>query len=120
MSNTLELLDKEIPRLTEKIKSVQLCFSTDPFMYQYSEIQSMSLASIKKLNEAGIKCSVLTKGIFPIELAEFSKENEYGITLITTNESFRKRIESGSVPLKERLDSLRATTRCRLHYMGKH
>lgn len=89
-------------------------------MYQYSEIQSMSLASIKKLNEAGIKCSVLTKCIFPIELAEFSKENEYGITLITTNESFRKRIESGSVPLKERLDSLRATTRCRLHYMGKH
>lgn len=89
-------------------------------MYQYSEIQSMSLASIKKLNEAGIKCSILTKGILPIELAEFSKENEYGITLITTNEAFRKRIESGSAPLKKRLDSLRATTRCRLHYMGKH
>lgn len=55
VSNTLELLDKEIPRLKEKIKSVQLCFSTDPFMYQYPEIQKMSLASIKKLNEAGIQ-----------------------------------------------------------------
>lgn len=52
----------------------------------------MSLASIKKLNESGIKCSVLTKGILPIELAELSKENEYGITLITTNEEFRMRV----------------------------
>lgn len=68
----------------------------------------MSLESIRKLNEAGIKCSVLTKGILPIELAEFSKENEYGITLITTNEAFRKRMEPGAAPLKERLDSLRA------------
>ena len=106
--NTLELLDKEIPRLKEKIKSVQLCFSTDPFMYQYPEIQKMSLASIKKLNEAGIKCSVLTKGILPIELAEFSKKNEYGITLITTNEAFRKRMEPGSAPWKKRLAALRA------------
>ena len=73
----------------------------------------MSLASIKKLNKAGIKCSVLTKGILPIELAEFSKENEYGITLITTNEAFRKRNEPGAAPLKERLDALRA-----LHDMG--
>ena len=32
VSNTLELLDKEIPRLKDKIQSVQLCFSTDPFM----------------------------------------------------------------------------------------
>ena len=104
----LRLLDKEIPRLKDKIQSVQLCFSTDPFMYQYPEIQKMSLASIKKLNEAGIKCSVLTKGILPIELAEFSTENEYGITLITTNEAFRKRMEPGSAPWKKRLAALRA------------
>ena len=32
VSNTLELLDKEIPRLRDKIQSVQLCFTTDPFM----------------------------------------------------------------------------------------
>ena len=108
VSNTLELLDKEIPRLKEKIKSVQLCFSTDPFMYQYPEIQKMSLASIKKLNESGIKCSVLTKGVLPIELAEFAKEDEYGITLITTNEAFRKRMEPGSAPWKKRLAALRA------------
>lgn len=107
VSNTLELLDKEIPRLKDKIKSVQLCFSTDPFMYEYPEIQKMSLESIKKLNGAGIKCTVLTKGILPIELAELSKENEYGVTLITTNEAFRKCMEPGSVPWERRLAALR-------------
>ena len=65
VSNTLEILDKEIPRLKSKIKSVQLCFTTDPFMYGYSEIEEMSLAAIKKLNDAGIKCTVLTKGLLP-------------------------------------------------------
>lgn len=108
VSNTIELLEREIPRLKDKIISVHLCFSTDPFMYQYSEIQQMSLRSIKKLNEHGIKCSVLTKGILPIVLAEFSKENQYGITLVSTDEAFRKRMEPGSAPLKKRLAALRA------------
>ena len=63
VSNTMELLDKEIPKLKNKIKSVQLCFSSDPFMYQYSEIERMSIEVIKKLNNAEIKCSILTKGI---------------------------------------------------------
>ena len=108
VSNTLELLDKEIPLLKDKIHSVQLCFSTDPFMYHYPEIQKMSMASIKKLNESGIGCSVLTKGILPIKLAELSKDNEYGITLISTNESFRKQMEPGSAPWKKRLAALKA------------
>ena len=46
VSNTLQLLDKEIPRLKSKIQSVQLCFSTDPFMYEYEEITKMSIAAI--------------------------------------------------------------------------
>lgn len=107
VSNTLELLDKEIPKLKNKIQSVHLCFTTDPFMYQYPEIQQMSLAAIKKLNENGIKCSILTKGILPIELAVLSKENEYGITLISTNETFIKRMEPGSAPIKMRIDALK-------------
>lgn len=74
---------------------------------QYLEIQKMSLAAIKKLNDSGIKCSVLTKGILPIELAELSKENMYGITLITTNEAFRKCMEPGAAPWKKRLAALR-------------
>lgn len=108
VENTLELLDAELPKFKDKIQMLHLCFTTDPFMYQYKEVHEMSMAAIKKANEAGIKCSVLTKGILPIELAEFSKENEYGITLITTNEAFRKRMEPGSAPWKKRLAALRA------------
>lgn len=108
VSNTLELLDKEIPKLKDKIQSVQLCFSTDPFMYDYPEVGKMSLLAIKKLNAAGIKSSVLTKGILPIELGNLSKENEYGITLITTKEDIRKRMEPYSAPLNLRLDALRS------------
>jgi DNA repair photolyase len=38
VSNSLELLDKEIPKYKDKIKYVHLCFSTDPFMYQQPEV----------------------------------------------------------------------------------
>ena len=96
VSNTLEILDREIPRLKSKIESVQLCFTTDPVMYGYDEIGKMSIAAIKKLNNAGIRCTVLTKGILPIELAKLSADNEYGITLISLNEDYRKRNETGA------------------------
>lgn len=107
VSNTLELLDKEIPRLKKKIKSVQLCFTTDPFMYGYDEICDMSIKSIKKLNKAGIKCTVLTKGLIPIDLKDFSKENEYGITLISLDEKYREKYEPGAAPYKERIQALK-------------
>ena len=107
VSNTLEILDKEIPRLNDKIKFVQLCFTTDPFMVGYPEIEKMSLDVIKKLNAAGIKCAVLTKGILPASLAECSKENEYGITLISLDEKYRERVEPGSASYKDRLKALK-------------
>ncbi|MBQ9595657.1 MAG: radical SAM protein [Synergistaceae bacterium] len=108
VSNTLELLDKEIPRLRNRIKSVQLCFTTDPFMNGYPEVSQMSIAAIRKLNEAGIKCITLTKGQLPIELAELSSENEHGITLISLNEQYREKMEPGAVSCEARLASLRA------------
>ena len=108
VSNTLELLDKEIPRLKSKIQSVQLCFTTDPFMYGYPEIAEMSMAAIRKLNAAGIKCTALTKGLLPIELSELSPENEYGITLVSLDEGYRQRMEPGSAPYAERLGTLKA------------
>jgi len=114
VENTLELLEKEIPRLKEKIKSVQLCFTTDPFMYEYDEISEMSVAAIKKLNAAGIKCNVLTKGILPECLKDFSNDNEYGITLITLDDEYRKKVEPFSAPIKKRIDALRY-----LHKQGK-
>lgn len=108
VSNTLQLLDKEIPRLKDKIESVQLCFSTDPFMYEYDEVAQMSIAAIRKLNAAGIKCTVLTKGILPIELAELSPDNEYGITLISLDEAYREKMEPYAAPYNERLAAMKA------------
>lgn len=108
VSNTLELLDKEIPRLKDKIKSVQLCFTTDPFMVGYDEIGDMSLKAIQKLNSAGIKCVILTKGILPIELTNCSRENEYGITLVSLDEGYRERMEPGAASYHDRLAALRA------------
>lgn len=108
VENTMELLNKEIPKLKNKIKSVQLCFTTDPFMYGYPEVSEMSIKAISLLNENGIKCTALTKGILPIELATLSKENEYGITLISLNEEFRKEIEPNAASYQERIASLRA------------
>ena len=105
--NALEILDKEIPKLKDKIESVHLCFSTDPFMYGYDEISKMSLEIIKKLNVSGIKCTALTKGILPIELATLSYENEYGITLVSLNEDFRREMEPNTAPYKERIAALR-------------
>ena len=77
-------------------------------MVGYSEIEEMSLASIRKLNDAGIKCVVLTKGILPIQLADYSRENEYGITLISLNERYREEVEPGAAPYEDRLRALRA------------
>lgn len=107
VSNTLEILDREIPRLKSKIEFVQLCFTTDPFMYGYDEVGEMSMAAIKKLNAAGIRCTVLTKGLLPIELAEQFPENEYGITLISLDEDFRKKIEPGASSYADRIAALK-------------
>lgn len=113
VSNTLELLDKEIPKLKNKIESVQLCFTTDPFMVGFPEVQDMSINAIKKLNAENIKCRVLTKGVLPIDLKDCYSENEYGITLISLNESYREKTEPGAAPYKDRLAALKA-----LHDVG--
>lgn len=111
--NALEILDKEIPKLKDKIHSVHLCFTTDPFMHGYPEVSAMSVQIIEKLDAAGIKCSVLTKGILPEELAEFSQNNEYGITLVSLNEEFRKQFEPNAAPFQKRIQALR-----KLHNLG--
>lgn len=105
--NTIEILKKELPKLKNKIKSVHLCFTTDPFMYGYDEIIEMSLEIIKLVNSFKIPCTALTKGILPFELSKFSRENQYGITLISLDENFRKEIEPNAASYKKRIESLK-------------
>ncbi|MFH1562948.1 MAG: radical SAM protein, partial [Nitrospirota bacterium] len=91
VSNALELLDREIPKYKDRIKYVHLCFSTDPFMYRQDEICDLSSKIIDKLNLNGIRCTTLTKGVYPSEIGKkngHSKDNEYGITLVSLDEKF--------------------------------
>lgn len=116
VSNALELLDKELPRLKDKIKVVHLCFTTDPFMYKQPEISDLTLKIIEKLNKENIRCTILTKGVYPKELTNtkrYSKNNEYGITLVSLDDKFKASFEPGTAPYKDRVESLR-----RLHKKG--
>ena len=106
--NSLEILDKELPRLKDKIESVHLCFTTDPFMYGYDEVKKMSVEILKKINSYDIRCTVLTKGILPIELANLTNKNEYGITLVSLDEDFRQKYEPNTAPINDRIEALKA------------
>src|SRR3989344_6574238 len=106
VGNALGLLDKEIPKYKNQIKFVHLCFMTDPFMYKYPEIEQMTLKIINKLNFNAIRCTVLTKGIHPKVLAnieKYSSLNEYGITLVSLNNSFKEYFERYSAPYLDRV-----------------
>ncbi len=105
--NSLDILDEEIPKLKDKIKFVQLCFMTDPFMYNYPEICDMSIKIINRLNDSGIKCTALTKGLLPTQLETTTKTNEYGITLISLDEAYREDNEPGSAPYDMRVQALK-------------
>lgn len=105
--NTLELIRREIPKLKNKIQFVHLCFTTDPFMYEFPEICQMSIDIISLLNAHAIKCTALTKGVLPQKLKDFSKGNEYGITLISLNENYREKYEPYSAKYEDRISSLR-------------
>ncbi|MEK6645985.1 MAG: radical SAM protein [Candidatus Firestonebacteria bacterium] len=106
VSNALELLEEEIPKNKDRIKFVHLCFSTDPFMYGYEEISKLSYKIIERLNADDIRCTALTKGLLPISLANLSKENEFGITLITLKDDYREKLEPFASMIKERIKHL--------------
>ncbi|MDI6783648.1 MAG: radical SAM protein [bacterium] len=116
VGNALELLDKEIPKYKNKIRFVHLCFSTDPFMYEQEQVSELSLKIIDKLNRNDIRCTVLTKGIYPQELGSrngSSRNNEYGITVVSLEEDFRKEYEPNSASFKARINALKS-----LHSQG--
>lgn len=109
VENALELLEKELTKLKDKIEFVNLCFSTDPFMFRQKVVEKITLEIISMLNRNGIKAVTLTKGIYPKALADkiYSPKNEYGITLVSLDPEFQKKFEPGAAPLNERLASLR-------------
>lgn len=108
--NALELLDKEIPRLKDKIKYVYLCFSTDPFMYKVQEVEDLTLKILQRLNKDNIKSVLITKGTYPVKLTSksiYSADNEHGATVVSLSEKFQKRFEPFSAPIRERIKAIK-------------
>lgn len=81
VANTLELLEKEMPKFKGKINILNLYFSTDPFMMNQDKI---------------------------IELEKLNRKNQYGITVVTLDDDFRKKMEPGASQIDERIKSLKA------------
>ncbi|MFH2035408.1 MAG: radical SAM protein [Candidatus Zixiibacteriota bacterium] len=108
VSNSIELLQKELPRLKKDIESVHLCFMSDPFMYGYPEISDMSLDIIKLINSFGIKVTTLTKGQYPADLLKFGNhpDNEYGISFVSNNTEFLNKYEPYSLNWDQRIEQL--------------
>ena len=108
VENTMELLEKELPRFKNIIKLLHLCFTTDPFMYQHDEVAQLSLKVLQRANGEGVRCSVLTKGLLPFALTELPLDNEYGITVVSLNDDFVTKYEPGAAPIADRIASLQA------------
>lgn len=87
-----------------------MCFATDPFMYEQKEIIDLSLKIIKRLNIDSIKVVSISKGVYPKELVnteKYGSNNEYGSTIVSLSEDFRKKFEPHAAPLSERIKSLK-------------
>ncbi|WP_297445192.1 three-Cys-motif partner protein TcmP [Desulfurobacterium sp.] len=112
--NALEILEKELEKYKNDINFVHLSFMTDPFMYDIEtgdlipEVKELTLQIIGLLNESGIRVTTLTKGFYPEEILKmnFMKDNEYGITLVSLNDRFKKKFEPYSAPYEKRINSL--------------
>lgn len=107
VENTMQLLVQELPRFKDKIKLLHLCFTTDPFMYKQDELCNLSIQILQKANAYNVRCSVLTKGILPAELADLPLQNEYGITVVSLEDDFIRQYEPGAAPIQDRIAALR-------------
>jgi len=115
VANALQLAQKELPRLRGKAGSVHLSFATDAFMYLHPEVVTLTLQLIRLINSYDIPVHTLTKGAIPEEALQLSHENQFGITLVSVDEDFRKRYEPGTAPYPARIAGLR-----RAHDLGFH
>jgi DNA repair photolyase len=110
VANAVELITKELGRMKVKPGEIHLCLTTDPFMNGFPEVTALSLQLIAIINSHGIPCSILTKGMLPVDLADrsrFTEDNLLGISLISLNEEFRKRWEPNAVSFPERIRALK-------------
>jgi DNA repair photolyase len=110
VSDALQLLDREL-RKKRSVPCVHMSLTTDPFMFGHPEVAALSLDLIHRINQSCIPVNILTKGILPVVLADgrpFSRDNTYGISLVSVDEHFREQWEPGAAPYAERIAAARA------------
>lgn len=115
VENGLELLDHELPKLAPRIRNLHLGLSMDPFMVCRDDVCQMSVEILRRASSRGVPCSVLSKGVYPASLADLSSDMQFGISVVTLNEDFRRRYEPGASPIHERISALRT-----LHERGAY
>jgi len=79
-------------------------------MHGFPDVTALTLRLIELINSYGIRCSTLTKGVMPVELADTSRfpvTNTHGISLVSLSEEFRERWEPGAAPYCDRIGALR-------------
>ena len=108
VENAVELLERQLTQKRDPVDVVHLCLTTDPFMMGHPGVTALSLGIIERLNAHGVRASVLTKGVLPAELADarYDRGNTVGISLVSLDESFRRRFEPGAAPYRERIAGL--------------
>ncbi len=107
VENCIDIIKNDLLTKKNKVKYVQLSFMTDPFMYGYNDVKEKTLEIIRLLNKENIRVVTLTKGILPLELAQLSKKNEYGITIVSLDENYREKYEPYTAKFEQRLQSLK-------------
>lgn len=115
VSHAAELLQKEL-KSKRRVDRVHLSLATDPFMVGWPEVSDLSCELIRQVNRVGIPCAILTKGVYPSSLASEPtrhRDNLYGISLVSCDESFRESWEPGASSFVDRISGLRA-----LHLAG--
>lgn len=110
VENALELLEKQLPRFKEMGKPIYMCLATDPFMYGQEEVIDLSLKIIERLNREKMEVITISKGVHPKVLLKkdiYGGNNEYGATIVSLSEDFKKKYEPFAAPINDRIESLK-------------
>jgi len=107
VTNALALAEKELPKLRDKAKFIHFSYATDPFMYEHPEVIELTLKLMALINSYDIPVHILTKGIILNEAFTLSKQNVFGITLVSLAPAFHAKYEPGTAPYPERIAALK-------------
>lgn len=107
---------KELGRLFDeharkyRVKDVELCFTTDPYMYGNEKMAETSDEIINVLAGHYINVTVLTKGSLFDAINNANPcdcDIKYGISLVTLKNTFCQRWEPGAAPPNTRINGLK-------------